>query len=64
MGNQKYWAASTWFCMKLVMFAFNENAWQEVLTELMPEVLWDLLTSDVLVQMLVQIWLLFAASSY
>lgn len=37
--------------MKLAMFAFNENTWQEVLTEVMPEVLWDLLTSDVLVQM-------------
>lgn len=33
------------------MFAFNENTWQEVLTEVMPEVRWDLLTSDVLVQM-------------
>lgn len=37
--------------MKLVVFAFNENTWQEVLAEVMPEVLWDLLTSDVLVQM-------------
>lgn len=36
--------------MKLAMFAFNENTWQKVLTEVMTEVLWDLLTSDVLVQ--------------
>lgn len=33
------------------MFAFKENTWQKVLTEVMTEELWDLLTSAVLVQM-------------